>query len=397
MGTTTVAGTAVAASTANNGDLPPSSGDAGTHGSLGVVILDGYSRAFAMDIAKTLRQSAPASPLHQALQGDVKVGGAAAGPVSVAMTVSQRRDGPFGYQLDRLGIGPEDARQSRLVAGSAIARLDRKTAAAFGFAEGAKALERRLNGAEAGAFLIAKDVAGDPGFTAKRGSSMALRRDMGPVGVTVSSESGNVWQDVRTSATGSPYQLATVTIDRNFGKTWLSAGISRLDEKQSLLGGRLGQALGGGGSSSLFLDVEARRSIGNGWSAGATVRHGWTDFPGGNMQSAAYGVDLAKRGVFGSSDRAGFRLAQPLRVESGGLSMLLPTAYDYNTLSTTNSLSRFSLSPSGREVDAEISYSRSLFGGDGWLGGNLFVRRQPGHIGSADNDYGAAVRVTLGF
>jgi hypothetical protein len=397
MGTTTVAGTAVAAGTADNGDLPPASGDAGTQGSLGVVILDGYSRAFALDMAKTLRQAAQAKPLHRALQGDVKVAGAAAGPVTVAMTVTQRRDRPFGYQLDRLGIGPEDARQSRLVAGSAIARLDRNTAAAFGFAEGAKALERRLNGAEAGAFLIAKDVAGDPGFATSRGSSMALRRDLGPLGVTMSSESGHVWQEVKTSATGSPYKLATVTIDRNFGKTWLSAGISRLDEKQSLLGGRLGQALGGGGSSSLFLDVEARRSFGPDWSAGATVRRGWTDFAGGRLQSAAYGVDLAKLRVFDSSDRAGLRLSQPLRVERGGVRMFLPTAYDYATLSATNSLSRFSLSPSGREVDAELSYSRSLFGGDGWLGGNLFVRRQPGHIASADNDYGAAVRFTLGF
>ena len=31
---------------------------------------------------------------------------------------------------------------------------------AFGFAEGAKAMERRLSGAEPGAFMIAKDIAG---------------------------------------------------------------------------------------------------------------------------------------------------------------------------------------------------------------------------------------------
>ena len=37
-------------------------------------------------------------------------------------------------------------------------------------------------------------------------------------------------------------------------------------------------------------------------------------------------------------------------------------------------------------------YSRS-FGGLG----NLYMRRQPGHIADADNDYGAAVRFTLDF
>ena len=42
-----------------------------------------------------------------------------------------------------------------MIAGSAIARLDNKTAIALGFAEGAKAMERRLSGADSGAFLIA--------------------------------------------------------------------------------------------------------------------------------------------------------------------------------------------------------------------------------------------------
>jgi hypothetical protein len=46
-------------------------------------------------------------------------------------------------------------------------------------------------------------------------------------------------------------------------------------------------------------------------------------------------------------------------------------------------------------VDAELSYSSKV--GRGWLGGNLFVRKQPGHIAAADDDYGAAIRFTLGF
>jgi hypothetical protein len=75
--------------------------------------------------------------------------------------------------------------------------------------------------------------------------------------------------------------------------------------------------------------------------------------------------------------------------------MLLPTSYDYDTLSASSTLSTYSLTPSGREVDAELSYSTKV--GRGWLGGNLFMRRQPGHIAAADDDYGAAIRFTLGF
>src|SRR5688500_1341212 len=205
----------------------------------------------------------------------------------------------MGFAVDRLGIGPEDARQSRVLAGSAIARLDDKTALALGFSEGAKAMERRLSGAGAGAFLIAKDIAGDPGFAAKRDGSVAVRRNLGPAAVTLSAESGDVWHEVKTSATGSPYRWTSVSLDRNFGSIWLSAGISRLDEKQTLLGGRMGTALGGGGASSLFLDVEARRELGKGWAASLSGRRGWTDFAGGKFATGAYGFDLTKMRVLG--------------------------------------------------------------------------------------------------
>ncbi|HMI40062.1 MAG TPA: S8 family peptidase [Sphingomicrobium sp.] len=394
VGTTSLAGSGIPVS-GLNGDLPVAAGDATGQGSMGVVILDGYSRAFAMNLAATLRTAETAKPLARALEGTVRSGSASAGPLSLAMTVSERSDTQQGFELARLGIGPGDARKARLIAGSAIARIDDKTALALGFAEGAKAMERRLSGAEAGAFLIARDVAADPGFTAKRAGSVALRRNLGSVGITLSGESGEVFREIQTSATGSPYRWAGISIDRNFGKTRASVGLSKLDETQTLLGGRLGAALGGGGSSSLFLDVEGQRELGSGVTASLSARRGWTDFSGGAFTSAAYGFDLTKVGVFSATDRLGFRLAQPLRIDGGGFAMMLPTAYSYATSSATNSLTRFSLSPSGREVDAELSYGGRV--GKGWFGGNLFARRQPGHIAAADADVGAAIRYNLGF
>jgi hypothetical protein len=171
--------------------------------------------------------------------------------------------------------------------------------------------------------------------------------------------------------------------------------VSRLEENRTLLGGRLGSLFGDGGSSSLFVDLEARRNLGSGWSATLSGRRGWTDFSGGRLQSAAYSFDLAKLGVMNAADRLGLRLSQPLRIEHGGIAMMLPTGYDYATQSETSSLSRLSFAPSGRELDAELSYSTLL--GDGWLGTNLFVRRQPGHIAAADADIGAAIRYSLDF
>jgi hypothetical protein len=364
---------------------------------MGAIILDGYDRAYTLNLAKTLRRADIDHPMARALQNDVKVAGGDAGPVSIAMTVTQRHDLAQGYSLERAGVGPEDLRKSRLIAGSAVARIDKKTAVALGFAEGAKAMERRLSGANAGSFLIASDIAGNPGFSAKRNGSVAVRRQFGSVGVTMAGETGNVWQEVKTSATGSQYRFASIAADRSFGSNWVSLGMSRLEEKQSLLGGRMSDVLGGGGATTLFLDAEARHNFGGGWTSTLTARHGWTGFAAGKFQTGAYAVDIAKSGVLSSRDSLGFRLSQPLRVEHGGFAMLLPTSYDYATLTATDTLSRMSLRPSGREMDAELSYGRTLIGDNAWLGANLFYRRQPGHIASLPDDKGAAIRFSLSF
>ena len=398
QGATTLADSQVAVSTIDNGDLPSAAGDAGAgKHPLGAIILDGYNRAFAINLAATLRSAPQDKPLTRSLLSNLQVGSKQTGPVSVAMTVSQRAGVSKLFALDRLNIGPEDARRARLVAGSAVARLDKKTAFALGLSEGAKAMERRLTGAQSGAFLIARDIAGEPGFTGTRDGSIAVRHQFGSTGVTFSGETGNVWQPVETRASGSPYRWTSIGVDRRLGRNTLNANLSRLEEKDTLLGGRLGNALSGGGSSSLFVDLDARHDFGGGWSAGATARRGWTSFASGKLQTSAYSFDLAKAGVFVGSDSLGLRLAQPLRVESGGLALMLPTAYDYSTGLATDSLTRMSLSPSGRELDAELSYGSSLLGNHAWLGGNLFYRRQPGHIAAADNDLGAAIRFTFGF
>jgi hypothetical protein len=48
-------------------------------------------------------------------------------------------------------------------------------------------------------------------------------------------------------------------------------------------------------------------------------------------------------------------------------------------------------------MDGELSYGLGLFNGKGWFGANAFYRRQPGHIASAPDDLGGALRFSLGF
>ena len=337
-GTTTLANSRIPV-TGTGANLPSAAGDAGNGKSMGAIIVDGYNRAYVLNLAKTLRQAAVDHPLTRSLDNDVRVNSASAGPLSIVMTVRERHDLAGGFSLDRMGIGPDDLRKSRLVAGSAVARVDSKTAVAFGFAEGAKEMERRLSGASANAFLIASDIAGTPGFSARRNGSMAVRHQFGGVGVTFSGETGRVWQDVPTTATGSPYRFTALTADKTLGRNWLSLGVSRLDEKQTLLGGRLTGALGGGGSTTLFLDAEARHDFGSGWTGTLTARRGWTDFTSGKFETGAYALDLAKAGILSGHDLLGLRFAQPLRIDRGGFAMMLPTSYDYTTQLATDTLS----------------------------------------------------------
>src|SRR5439155_11756461 len=163
IGTMSLAGSQVPIATSA---LPPASGDAAKSQTVGAIVLDGYSRAYVMNLSATLRSAEADHPLSRSLQNDVRISGGDVGPIAVAVTVSERHDLVEGYSIDRIGIGPEDLRRSKLIAGSAVARLGTRTAIAFGFAEGAKAMERRLTGAGAGGFLIASDIAGTPGFLA---------------------------------------------------------------------------------------------------------------------------------------------------------------------------------------------------------------------------------------
>jgi len=397
IGTATLAGTDV--SVAASATAPAPVGDAGGR-ALGAIILDGFSRPFAVDLAAGLRQAPQQPLLARALTGNVQQGGAAAGPVSLAMTVTRRNDLRQGFALSQAGIGPQDLRQARLVAGAMVARIDDRTAVALGFREGARAMQRRLSGVTSGAFLTARDVTAEPGFDADRGSALAVRHQLGSVGVTLASEAGQVARSLRPSLarSDSDYRSTSLAVDRRFGGTALSAGLTRLDEDRTVLGGGFTAALGGTqGARTTFLDLEARQDFGGGWSGALSTRHGWTSFASGAFRTRAYGLDLAKAGLLSDDDLLGLRLSQPLKVTGGGLDLLLPTAWSFDTMSPTLQQTRFGLSPSGREIDAELGYGRRLQGGKAWLGTNLFARRQPGHVAGAPADVGGAVRYSLGF
>jgi subtilisin family serine protease len=404
QGRTTLAGTGVPVSAATNGQGSSTMGDATGQAMAGAVILDGYSRAYALNLARTLSTAAQEKPLAQSLDGgEVRTAAATAGATSVAITVKRNLNAPMSIGMDRLGISYEDSRKAKVIAGMAVSRLTPRTAIAFGFSEGGRALQQRLTGHAQNAFLVARDPMTRSGFFADASNSIGIRQNVGSLGLTVTSERGKVWRDGIKQALGEPrYDIGAVTADRVVGPATLSLGASRLKEESTVLGGNFSSAFSSAGATSYFVDATASYDLGQGWGAYGSYRRGWTNLPGtgglvqeGRFSTSAWAFDLSKRNALAPGDKLAVRVMQPLRVRGGGLNMQVPISYDYATLAVGYEDRFLSLTPTAREIDFETAYSRPLLGGE--LGLNAFYRRNPGHIRTVADDIGGAIRFTLGF
>jgi hypothetical protein len=405
IGTMSLAGSRAPASTQVNAALSAPMGDA-RQGPLGTVVLDGFSRAFTMDLAQTIDRDGPKPQLRQLMstrQRSIAVG---VHDMTLAVSLVPRRD---SVTIERLGLSSGDARQAQMLAASVIGRLGGSASFAVGASESGNTLTARLAGRDEPAFLIARDPATNTGFDADVGASAAVRRQFGAWGVTLAQEYGDVltrrdttmpalqWKPERFG-----YRRTALALDRRFGGFGAGLSVTRLVENICVLGARFSGALGRARADSVFVDLALRADLGSGWSLGASAREGWTRADlrggiegGGLIRTDGFAGDIGKTGIFGH-DRLGFRIAQPLRVWRGGIDYLLPQQWDYWTESVTRwRQSRLNLAPEGREVDFELSYFRPFLGGD--LGGNLFVRRDPGNFASLPDDKGGAVRLSFGF
>jgi hypothetical protein len=370
---------------------------------VGAVILDGYSRAFAMNFTHSLARAAQEQPLAQSLGGDYRTAAAAAGRTAVSITIDRNLTGQAHVGLAQTGMSHEEGRNAKVIAGMAISRLTPRTAVAFGLSESGRTLQQRLSGHEQNAFLVARDPMTRSGFHADASNSVGLRQDVGPVALTVTSERGKVWnQELIRQVQDPAYTISSVTADRRFGRARLSIGATRLDEQETMLGSRFSSAFATGGATSHFVDGTASFDLGRGWGAFASYRRGWTDMAGsgalvdqGRLRTDAWAFDLSKTNALRGGDRLAFRVMQPLRVRSGGFDLKVPVSYDYGSGAVGFERQQLSLAPDGRELDFEAAYSVGLLGGR--LGVNAFLRTNPGHIEAMNSDVGGAVRYSVDF
>ncbi len=380
-------------------------GDGGQHG-LSVVVLDSYRRAYSADLAAGIAHA----PLQPRLAPALGIGSRsltmAEGSTAIALSVTSDAG---ELSVDRLLLSAGEERRARALAGSVVTRLGRNTALALGISRSGLALASELDRRGGGDFLVGGSALDSFGFDTRAKSGMAVRQQLGGVGLTASAETGvaRLWEnglfsELRRGYREHGYSALSLGASKPFGSLLLSARATNLVERDTILGARFVGVFGTGGARSWFADLEARWVASRSWALTAAWRQGWTRLGAGgirqnadHLQTSAWSFDAVRNALFDPSDRLSIRIAQPLRVSRGGFDLTLPTRYDYATEQAGFSTTRLNLAPTGRERDIEAAYSRPLWGGR--LSANSYWRHQPGNFATAPNDLGAAIRFSFGL
>ncbi len=405
VGSMSVAGTGAVISPTINGTLSGPMGDA-SQGALSMAALDSFGRAYTTTINRSFQRQSLSRNLPALMATRDRSFSVGGDQMRVAVSLVPSAD---SVRIERLGITSRDAGVARMLATTVSGRLGAKAQFAFGASQTGNVLTAQLAGRDDPAFLIARDPLSNAGFDTDVGGSAAVRQALGPWGLTIASEVGDVLSQRAGDAAALQarwlrfgYGRSTVAIDRRFGGLNASVGVTRLSEDNTVLGARFSAGLGAARASSLFADLGVRWDIGLGLSLGGSLRQGWTNVRlregiqgSGLIRTNAWAADIGRDGLFGS-DSIGLRVAQPLRVARGGIGLTLPQGWDYETLSVTSwNSQRINLAPLGREIDYELRYHWRFADGD--VSSNLFLRRQPGNIAAMPSDLGGAVRLSLGF
>lgn len=396
QGSTGLAGTNVAVSLDSlAGTTGGAMGDAVSSASLPTVMLDGYGRAYALNLAAGLREARARQPLYEAL-------GTASQPLSLeaqGMSLAFSIDRRFGAVPLRLA--PAEREKARVLASSLVTRINPRLELALGWNMSGEGMTARLQQRREPAFMVAGM---NSGMFERPEATIAARHALGSLGLTASAERTALWraEPLRERRADRLVRFGLALDGKGQSLDWrLGAGMTR--EERTVLGGRFAEALGGGGgATTLTLAPAIAWRPAPGWHLGASGILGMTRIDrraiasaGSSLMTSAWAVDIARDGAVLAGDRLGLRLSQPMRVESGALELNVPVAWDYATSSATFARVPLSLAPKGREIDAELAWAAPVWGGS--LATSLFWRRDPGHFATIPDDRGAALRWSTGF
>lgn len=379
-------------------------GDAGTlRAPLAAIVLDEYQRAYQVDLAAGFRSARQQARLAPALERETRHVSLGTDALSLAFSVDASGRAARMPWTGQLRLSADDAVKARVLAGRAVARIAPDAKVAFAFSQGADGLVAQLQGRSQPAFLIARAPIDDVGFGRDQSFSFAARHQFGKTGLTIAAEHGSAISAAPVLDGSSnlgrtrlnPAHRIAVTFDRAFGPVKTALGASWLGERRTFLGAVLHRGFGPGGADSLFLDTNGEWRFASNWRLGASWRGGyiWAKTggviaDGSRLRTSAWALDLGREDLFKPGDMLGLRVSQPLRVASGGLNLRLPVDYSYAALSPTYRDQLISLTPQGRELDAELLWRGPLYPGSAMI--SLFYRRDPGHFATARDDKGVA-------
>lgn len=374
QGATALAGSTTAVALSSDAMLSQAMGDAAA--SAQAVILDGYNRAYRIDLASGLRREGQHALLGGTLERTIRRNSLNAGAATIAVSLASNPLYPHPWAMG----------------GSVDIALSPQTQLRASFGEPA---EQRTG--VAATMLAARAPAETAGIATDDRIGFALAHRIGNTRFETSVEQGRLASRRR----GEPqrdYSRITLAAEQAFGPLGVRAGAGLLREDSTVLGARLGGVLGGAGARTGFADLDLSLALADGWALRGQWRQGWTRavrsgaLESGTLTSNAFAIDLSR---ISARERIALRIAQPLRVSTSRWRLRLPTDYAFETGTAQLADTMLDLAPAGREIDIEGGYGRTL--GAGWLDANLYMRRNPGNMAAAPADIGMAVRYSLGF
>jgi len=192
----------------------------------------------------------------------------------------------------------------------------------------------------------------------------------------------------------------------NLGRAATQIDMGTLTENGSFLGARgTGGFATGGSARTLFarwmsrIDLGAKSRLKMEYAVGVSDLAGpLNSFITGlkGLRSSAFRVSFERRGLFFARDRLAFAVAQPMRLDAGRATAVLPVDMNFKTERLLFATRSAPIASSGREIDFELAYERPLL--DSLVvQANLVHQRSPGHVLGAPPATSALVRLTGRF
>ena len=366
--------------------LSPTMGDA--KATVRTLMLDDLDRAYTASV--DLGVAAPLEPVIASAAQAMRSAGFDAGPFSVAFTLAPHS---FAGASPHANFGSDWRQPPSVTSTRLAARLGSGTGIAMGTSIGMETLVDQLTMRPARISLLANHGRSRTGFAASSALTGAIRQVVGGGSIALAVEQGRL---ADPGADQAAYDRIGAALDQPIGPAVVSVDLVRTRERRSVLGGRLAsdQADRGAATSSvafsLVAPLSARWRVGGAYRVGSTRVSAFGPLRGGSLMTNDWSADLTADSLFAEGDVLTFRVAQPLRVGSGGLIGPVATGYDYATRALIVRDELIRLTPDGREVDLEVGYGLRILGGD--AGAHAFFRHQPGHRAQSAADVGAMIR-----